>query len=58
MPWPVLADTGTNGDIAAVVFRHDLFGDQFLLDAVRVGVGLVDLVDRDDDRHTGRLGVR
>ena len=57
MPWPVLADTGTKGDIAAVLFRHDLFGHQLLLDAVGVGVGLVDLVDGDDDRHTRRLGM-
>ena len=43
--------------LAAVLFGHDLFGHQFLLDAVEVGIGLVDLVDRDDDRHTGRLRV-
>ena len=28
-----------------------------LLDALGLGVRLVDLVDRDDDRHLGRLGV-
>ena len=38
------------------------FGDDFVLGelgahAIRLGVGLVDLVDRDDDRHAGRLGV-
>ena len=30
---------------------------QLGLDAVGVGVGLVDLVERHDDRHLGRLGV-
>ena len=30
---------------------------ELLLDALDVGVGLVDLVDHDDDRHAGRLGV-
>jgi hypothetical protein len=33
-----LADTGTNGDVAAVLFGHHLLGDQFLLDALGVGV--------------------
>jgi hypothetical protein len=46
-----------NGRIAAVLFRHHLFGDQFLLDALGIGFGLVDLVHRDDDRHAGRLGM-
>ena len=31
--------------------------DKLGLDPLRVGVGLVDLVERDDDRHLGRLGV-
>ena len=35
-----------------------LFGDQLLLDALRIRVGLVDLVDRDDERHVARLRVR
>ena len=30
---------------------------QFLHHALRIGLGLVDLVDRDDDRRLGRLGV-
>ena len=35
-----------------------LFGDELLLHAVGIGLGLVDLVHRDDDRHVGRLRVR
>ncbi len=30
---------------------------QFLLDPFRLGLGLVNLVDRHDDRHSGSLGV-
>ena len=30
---------------------------EFLRHALRIGVGFVDLVDRDDDRRAGRLGV-
>ena len=58
MPWPVLAETGDERRVAAEVFGHDLLGDQLLLHALDVGLGLVDLVHRDDDRHAGRLGVR
>ena len=43
--------------IAAELFRHDLLGHQLVLHALEVGFGLVDLVDRHDDRHAGRLGV-
>ena len=57
MPWPVFADTCTIGDVAAVFLGDDLIGDQFLLDPVRIGIGLVDLVHRHDDRHAGSLGV-
>ena len=45
------------GRITTVLFRHHLFDDQFLLDPIRVGFGLVDLVHRHDNRHAGRLGV-
>ena len=48
-------------------FDHDrlsapLFGDEtkvgeLALDPFRVGLRLVDLVDRDEDRNTGRFGV-
>lgn len=34
-----------------------ILGGQFVLDPVRVGLFLVDLVHRDDDRHAGGLGV-
>ena len=42
---------------AAPVFGHQAAIGQLLLDAIRHGVGLIDLVDRDDDRHICRLGV-
>ena len=42
---------------AAVFFRHDAFGDQFLRHAVDVGARLVDLVDRHDQGHAGRFRV-
>ena len=45
------------GRIATVLFGNDAFGDQFLLDAIRIGIRLVHLVDRHDQRHTGRLGM-
>jgi hypothetical protein len=31
--------------------------EQFILDTQRISVGLVDLVDRDDQRHARSLGV-
>ncbi len=42
---------------AAPVFRHQAAIGQLLLDALGHGIGLIDLVDRDDDRHVRRLGV-
>jgi hypothetical protein len=42
--------------LAAPLFRDHRFLGQFV-GAFRVGIVLVDLVDRDDDRHIGRLGV-
>ena len=38
-------------------FGHQAEVGQLLLDALGVGVRLVDLVDRHEDRHAGRLGV-
>ena len=43
--------------IAAPVFRQQAAVGQLLLDPVDLRVGLVDLVDRHDDRHLRRAGV-
>ena len=43
--------------VAAPVLGHDAVLGELLLDALDVGVGLVDLVDDDHDRHAGGLGV-
>jgi hypothetical protein len=43
--------------VATEVFGHDLLGQQLVLDAQRVGIRLVDLVDGDDQRHLRRLRV-
>ena len=44
-------------DVAAERFDLNLVLQQFGAHALRPGVGLVDLVDRDDHRHLRRLGV-
>ena len=44
-------------DVAAHRFDEDLVLEKLGAHALRVGVGLVDLVDGDDDRNLGRLGV-
>ena len=44
--------------VAAELLGHQLVAEQLLLDPVGIGVGPVDLVDRDHDRHPGRAGVR
>ena len=46
------------GHVAAPLFGHDFVGDEFLLHAVGVGFGLVDLVDRHNERNASRTGVR
>ena len=56
------AQSGLGGDrhhghVAAVVLDDDAGLGQLGLDPVGVGVGLVDLVEGDDDRHLGRAGV-
>ena len=43
--------------VAAHRFHHDLVAQQLGPDAARIGALLVDLVDRDDDRHAGGAGV-
>ena len=43
--------------VAAHLLDHDLVAEKLGAHPVRVGAGLVDLVDRDDHRHAGRLGV-
>ncbi len=44
--------------VAAVFLGQHAFGDELLLDPIRIGFGLVDLVDRDDDRHIAGLRMR
>jgi hypothetical protein len=43
--------------VAAVLLCHEVVLGQLLADLARVGALDVDLVDRDDDRHVGGLGV-
>src|SRR6476620_6155398 len=43
--------------VAAVLLGHQTVLGQLATDLGRVRLRLVDLVDRDHDRHTGRLGV-
>lgn len=43
--------------LAAQLFHHDFVLEQFVLHALRIGVGLVDLVDGDDERNVRRLRV-
>ena len=52
-----LALTGTSGTSPPYSSIDDAVLGELGLDAVGVGVGLVDLVERDDDRHLGRAGV-
>ncbi len=59
-----VVDTGllAGGHVDEHVLAAPLLGDdavlgELLAHAVRVRIGLVALVDRDDDGHTGRLGV-
>ena len=43
--------------IAAPILGQQAAVGQLLLDPLRLSVRLVDLIDRDDDRHLRRLGV-
>ena len=45
------------GRVAAELLGNHALGNQFLPDAIRVGVGLVDLIHRHHQRHTGSLGM-
>ena len=59
---PVDVDPALRGDVdehrvAAVVLRDQPVLGELLAHLARVGVRLVDLVDRHHDRHVGRLGV-
>ena len=56
-PDPGLGRDRHERHVAAVLLDDDAGLGQLGLDPVRVGVGLVDLVEGDDDRHLGRLRV-
>lgn len=43
--------------VSAVFLRHEALLHELLLDAVRIGTRLIDLVDGDDDRHACRFRV-
>ena len=51
------AEISADGHVAPPGFEQHAAVGELLLDPVGVGVGLVDLVDRDDDRDLGRAGV-
>ncbi len=52
-----LSRDGNEHGVAAPLFRNHVTGCQIVLDTVRISFFLIDLVDRNHDRHTGRLGV-
>ena len=54
---PLLGGDVDEHRVAAVLLGHQVVLGELLADLVRVGALLVDLVDRDHDRHVGRLGV-
>ena len=57
MFWPCLGGDVDEHRLAAVLLGHQVVLGELLADLGRVGALDVDLVDRDDDRHVGRLGV-
>ena len=57
MSVPLLGRDVDEHRVAAVLLGDEVVLGELLADLGRVGVRLVDLVDRDDDRHVGRLGV-
>ncbi len=54
---PALGGDVDEHRVAAVLLGHQAVLGELLAHLVRVGVVLVDLVDRDHDRHLGRLRV-
>ena len=54
---PALGGDVDEHGLAAVLLGDQVVLGELLAHLGRVGVLLVDLVDRDDDRHLGRLGV-
>ena len=57
MPCFFSAEISADGRVAAPRLEQHVLVGELLLDAVDVGVGLVDLVDRDDDRDLRGPGV-
>ena len=57
MPCAGLGADGHHRHVAAVLLDDDAALGELGLDAVRLGVRLVDLVERDDDGHAGRARV-
>ena len=55
---PFLAEISVRERVAAELLEHDAVLQQLLLHLPRVRLRQIDLVDRDDDRHAGVLGVR
>ena len=55
---PFLAEISELQHLAAELLEHHAVVEQFLLHLQRIGRRQVDLVDGDDDRHAGVLGVR
>ena len=56
-PLPVLAETSTSSVSPPIDSTIHLVLQQVGPDLLRIGIGLVDLVDGNDDRNAGRLGV-
>ena len=57
-PVPFLAEISACSVCAAELLEHDAVRQQVLLDLLHVRRGQIDLVDGDDHRHAGVLGVR
>ncbi len=57
MPWPGLGADGHERHVAAVLLDDDAALGELRLDAVRLAVGQVDLVERHDDGHARGPGM-